>query len=168
MKCRFVWIRLLFKYNKPCLEKWSCLIRRRSYGPSTQISLTTLFPQWIFVLPKVVRLCYWANPYSLLRDPLASSISVFSFQVVIRTMSILLEPGAYQSSWIWICVSHVCENRLHIGFSFASTLVFVERKLQYVGHKRMGASLALSAKSRYCLSSWISRRLFLRTSLRYL
>lgn len=151
------WIQLLFKYNKACLEKLYCLSHWRSYGPSIQISLTTLFPQWIFVLPKVVRLCCWANPYSLLQDPFASSVSRFSFQVVIRTTSILLDTGAYQSSWVWICVSHICENRLHIGFSSASTLFFMERKLQYVGNKKMGSSSALSAKSRHCLSSWISR-----------
>lgn len=134
IKPRFLWIQLLFKYNKPYLEKWTCFICQRSYGSSRQISLTTLFPQWLFALPTIVRLCYWANPYSLVQDPLASSVSEFSFQVVIRTMSMLMDPGAYQSSWVWIYVSHICENRLDIGFSSASTLVFMERKIQYVGH----------------------------------
>lgn len=120
---RIVWIQLLFKYNKPCLEKWLCLICQRSYSSCRKIFLVTFFPQWIFVLPEVVRLCYWANPYSLFQDPLASSVSQFSFQMAIGTASMLMDPGTYQSSWVLIRFTHMWEQAaywllfcFHTGF----------------------------------------------------
>lgn len=53
------------------------MICQRSHGLCKQISLATRFPQWILGLNRVVRLCYWVNPYSLLQDLLASSVSEF-------------------------------------------------------------------------------------------
>lgn len=105
---------------------------------------------------KVVRLCYRANPYSPLQNPFASSVFENSFPVVIRTMSMLMDPEAYKNLRLWIYVSHICENRMLTESFSASTLLFVERKIQHVGHQRTGASLALSVKCRNCPSSWIS------------
>lgn len=59
--------------------------------------LSTLFPQWILALTKVVRLCYRVKPYSLLQDPLLLQY-LNSFHVVIRTMSVSVDLRAYQSS----------------------------------------------------------------------